>query len=329
MGGFQATAAGLGGAGEEAGQGVNQALNEALKVRQQNFVESNAAQEIAFRYAQLKQQGSLEGQRNELLHQQIVGTGWKDQGLTYDPNTKQYTRTYYNDQTNETRKLPMSGTPPDSPQAHLDTYHMLVEQGFDPTKAQEIAFKMGNLYRTDPVGIAQEWQDRAKELSDSGVKSVPIIGYGNVDISTPQGQARYAQIMADSNTRGISAMYRAIYGNGSQAGAGAHDLTGFTPGEAREFKAFETAIQQRMAARDRFGAAALNNTMPNDMDKRLKELMDESDKDTKAIEDKYTEIYNRRAWSLSQFMSAHPNATATEIAAAKRTAEMNKMHIVK
>jgi len=162
MGAFQAVASGLGEAGEQGGQGVNQALNEALKVRQQNFVESNAANEIALRYAQLRQQGSLEGQRNDLLHQQLVGQGWKDQGLTLDPSTKQYVRTYYNTQTGETSKLPQSGNPPDSPQAHLDTYKMLVEQGFDPTKAQEIAFKMGNLYRTDPVGVAQEWQDRAK-----------------------------------------------------------------------------------------------------------------------------------------------------------------------
>jgi hypothetical protein len=319
MGGFQAVASGLGEAGEQAGQGVNEALNAALKVRQQDFVEKNAANEIALRYAQLHQQGSLESQRNDILHQQIIGQGWKDQGLSVD-NNGGYQRTYYNDQTKETRVVPMNGTPPDSPQAHLDTYKMLTEQGFDPTKAQEIAFKMGNLYRTDPVGIAQEWQDRAKELSDSGVKSVPIIGYGNVDISTPQGQAKYAQIMADSNTRGISAMYRAMYGNGSGVGPG-HDLSGFTPGEAREFKAFEMAQQSRMAAREKFGTAALANTMPQDIEARTKGLMDASDQDTKAIQDKYNEIYNRRSWSVSKFMQANPHATPAQINQAKQQAK--------
>jgi len=156
----------------------------------------------------------------------------------------------------------------------------------------------------------------------------PIIGYGNVDISTPQGQARYAQIMADSNTRGISAMYRAIYGNGANANGG-RNMDGFTADEAREFKAYEETLKGQGGLRERLAVANINNELnPDKRQEITKETMDASNKDEKSLNDKYNEIFNRRAWSMSAFMKANPNATATQIAAARHQAQANHMRIV-
>lgn len=329
MGTFQAVASGLGEAGEQAGQGYNQALNEALKYRQQAFMEKQAGVQSDFQNRQLDQSYKLAQQQHDLFHQQMVAQGWDAGVVTKDPNTGKYMRTYTNKQTGEQRTLPEVGNPPDSAEAHLETYKMLKEQGWDDNKAMQAAFKVGNLYRTDPVGMAQEWQDRAKQLfEDKGVKSVPIIGYGKVDISTPAGQANYAQIMVDGNTRSAAAMARAMYGNGAGVANG-RNMDGFTADEAREFKAYEESLKGMGGLRERLAVANINNTLDSTERKELTEsTIKQQQADEDKLNSKYNEIGSRRAWSVSAFMNANPTATSAQIGQAKQQAARAHKRIV-
>jgi len=224
MGAFQAIASGLGETGEQAGQGINQALNEALKVRQQNFVEQNAAREMEFRYNQLQQQGSLEGQRNDIYRQQILQSGWKDLGLTIDPKTNLYSRTFYNDQLPEgqnKRVVPITGTPPDSLEAQMARYQTLINEKkddgspmFTSTQAKQIVFKM-----------TKDYQGGADQMR--GFLDLAHDEYGL------EGQAaikKAEQLYGETVGRGGYFRYASGLGNPK-------DLTGLTPGEMRDYNA--------------------------------------------------------------------------------------------
>lgn len=204
MGGFQAVTAGLGEAGEQTGQGINQAITEALKVRAQTHLEDVDKAHITLAQQAQQQAYTIAQQQHELTRQQMIANGWKDIGITSSPDGK-YTRTFYNDQTKETRAIPMQGVPPDSMEGMLNHYKTLGgikdENGqpmFTPMQLKQIAFKMPNLYKEGPAGMLEAFTDIAKQRFGEGQKATLVPGFGKIDITTPEGQAHFGQVMMDT-----------------------------------------------------------------------------------------------------------------------------------
>lgn len=251
MGGFQAVAAGLGQAGEEAGKGINDALTQALKVRAQQHLEDmdaahlNLAQKAqtfqqAYETNAQHQAASQFQQSHELAREALIKGGWKDLGSQIDPANGRYFRTMYNDQTQQTTKVYLDGVPPDSPTGMINYYKtlrgMTGDNGkplFDDMKAKEIAFKMPNLYREGPAGIVQSFIDDAQDQANNGVKSISVPGIGKFDITTPGGRSNYAQ--ATLATIHPGGLYRAL--NPTTSSGKALDQTGWTGNEMREYNA--------------------------------------------------------------------------------------------
>lgn len=258
MGGFQAVASGLGEAGEQGGQGVNQALNEALKVRQQNFIETNAANEIALRYKQLQQQGTLEGQRNDLLRQQIIQFGWKDLGLTLDPKTNTYNRTFYNEGLPEgqnKRTIPMQGEPPDSLENQLARYQTLINQNkddgspmFSAAQAKQIVFKMTKDY--------QGGADQMRGFIDLAKDEYGLEG----DAAIKKAEQLYGETVG----RGGYFRYAAGLGNPK-------DLTGLTPGEMREYNASIAPLKAQYQGLMGLMRVEMNNALGPDQQEAVRQ----------------------------------------------------------
>src|SRR6266436_5519072 len=164
MGGWgQAITSGIGETGEQLGTGLNNALTEALKVQMQQHVIGHDNATLALEEARQKQTYDIASQQHELMRQQMLEQGWTHTGTVKDPDG-----TYYQQFDNprmpagqQTRRIPYGGAnggvPPDSMEAMLDNYKRLKEQGFEDTRAQQLAFKSVNLYRTDPAGLLGEY----------------------------------------------------------------------------------------------------------------------------------------------------------------------------
>jgi hypothetical protein len=298
MGGFQAVASGLGETGEQLGTGLNNALNEALKVQLQQHNIGMDQAHLALAQAQQKQTYDLATQQHDLMRQQMLESGWTHTGTVKDPDG-----TYYQQFDNprmpagqQTRRIPYGGgnggVPPDSMEAMLDNYKRLKEQGFEDTRAQQLAFKSVNLYRTDPAGLVGEYAKYAKELNEEkGVSKVPVFGFGTIDISNEAGQAKYAQAMIDSG-RGMGPLLRSMMGFGGAAGS--RDMTGWTANEQREYRAVEEEAKRREDILTKMGTAQMSNTFnPEEQKAVTKSVMDQIDDLWKGPHEKYDEINNR------------------------------------
>lgn len=295
MGGFQAVAAGLGEAGEQTGQGINQAITEALKVRAQTHLEDVDKAHITLAQQAQQQAYQIAQQQHELTRQQIISNGWKDMGSTVGPDGK-YVRNFYNDQTKENRAIPMSGTPPDSPQNLVNYYKTLrgMTDGkgtplFTDMQSKQVAFKMPQLYREGPVGMVEGFRDHATELLEQGIKQVKIPGIGKIDISTPQGAANYAQAMMDViYQRGMMSAYLRSQTQG-------RDMTGFTPGEQRDYKSAEAGLDSYSSILQKtVGAALASELNPQKRDEMMKTMLTQTEAIEGAKVDKYNEIVARR-----------------------------------
>jgi len=332
MGGFQAVASGLGGAGEDLGTGLNNALNEALKVQLQQHNIGMDQSNLALRQAQQKQEYDLAQQQHELMRQQMLSNGWTHTGTVKGPDGHYYQQ-FDNPRMpagQQTTRIPYGGenggVPPDSMEAMLDNYKRLKEQGFEDTRAQQLAFKSVNLYRTDPAGLVGEYAKYAKELNeDKGVDKVPVFGFGTIDISTEAGQAKYAQAMIDSG-RGMGPLLRSMMGYGPGA-AGSKDMTGWTANEQREYRAIEEEARRREDILTKMGTAQMSNTFDPDQQKAItKQVMDQIDDLWSEPNKKADEINARHGrgvtpapgqmWSKSAWAAANPGGDANAAAAA-------------
>lgn len=276
MGGFQAVAAGLGQAGEEAGKGINDALTQALKVRAQTHLEemdqahlnlANKANNFqqAYQVNAQHQAYSLAQQQHELAREMLIKGGNKDLGSQLDPVSGKYFRAFYNDVTGKSSKIPLDGVPPDSPAGQIS--YMKTLQGmtdgdsgkplFTPMQAKQIAFKMPSLYREGPAGIVQSFIDDASEQAGNGVKSISVPGVGKFDITTPGGRANYAQ--ATLATIHPGGLYRAL--NPTTLSGKAGDQTGWTANEMREYKSTADQAGRMETALTKLMEVQLNNTL--------------------------------------------------------------------
>lgn len=317
MGGFQAVAAGLGQAGEEAGKGINDALTQALKVRAQQHLEDmdaahlNLAQKAqtfqqAYETNAQHQAASQFQQSHELAREALIKGGWKDLGSQIDPANGRYFRTMYNDQTQQTTKVYLDGVPPDSPTGMINYYKtlrgMTGDNGkplFDDTQSKMIAFKMPNVYREGPAGMVQSFIDTAEDqFKNNGTKSIKIPGVGTFDISTPQGRVNYAQgALATIHPGGL---YRAL--NPNSATGKPIDQTGWTGNEMREYNAEANK------------AKVTENTILKLAEAQMNGILDPTGKQqealTKNVMDQVTAAYARadqKAEEISARHQSNPN----------------------
>jgi hypothetical protein len=116
------------------------------------------------------------------------------------------------------------------------------------------------------------------------------------------------------------------YGPGTAANK---DMTGFTPGELREYKAFEDPLNAQMAAFEKFAVANLGNTLdPEQRDSMMKSYLQRIGDMEKQKSAKFDEIQGRRAWSTKAFKQANPTATPAQIALAQRQAKAAGKNII-
>lgn len=334
MGGFQGIASGLGEAGEQLGTGINNAEQMALKLRQQSHLENVDAQHIALAQAIQKQQYDLANQQHELARYQIMQNGWAHVGTVKEGN--QYFQVFQNPrmpQGQQNMKLPYNGTPPDSPESLMSYYRTLREMKnesdqplFTDTQAKQVAFKMPNLYREGPSGIVQGFREDAAEQAENGVKAIKIPGLGSFDITTPKGQADYAQAVLSTIHPG--GLYRAL-----SAGAGNKDTTGWTPNEMREYKPLEDKARRQEEILKSLAVAQMNMTFdPKQQGSIRQQLLEQTDSIWDEPDKKYAEINGRHGrgttpaagqrWSKSAWAAANPgkDANAAEAQARKQGA---------
>lgn len=313
MGGFQAVASGLGEGGEQLGTGINNAEQMALKLRQQSHLENVDAQHIALAQALQKQQYDIANQQHELMRQQILQNGWAHVGTVKEG--EQYFQVFQNPrmpQGQQNMKLPYNGVPPDSPESLVGYYKtlrgMTNESGnpmFTDEQAKKIAFKMPNLYKEGPAGIVQGFREDAAEQAENGIKSIRIPGLGSFDITTPKGQADYAQAVLSTIHPG--GLYRALNG-----GAGANkDMTGWTAGELREYKPLEEKARRSEELLKSLAVAQMNMTFdPKQQESIRQQLLEQTASIWKEPEEKYSEISNRHHAPIAfQVPAGAPPAT--------------------
>jgi hypothetical protein len=237
MGAFQGVAAGLGSAGEDIGKGANDALTQALRVQAQEHAISHDDATLALAQAGQTQQYNLAQQNHEFQRQNMLNQGWTHAGTTYDNG--QYYQVYNNPRTGESSRIPYQGTPPDSPEGTLRAFHTLSsavdDNGnrlFTDRQVKEKVLGLHDLYRTDPAGVVSGFREEANDLFENqGIPKVRVPGFGQVDISTPKGQADYGQMMSDSYWGKGSFLRAAMgFGPGKQV-----DTTGWTKQEMNEY----------------------------------------------------------------------------------------------
>lgn len=298
MGGFQAVASGLGQTGEDLGQGMQGALNEALKVRAQSHEEEMDKAKLTLAQAAQTQSYQIAQQEHELTRQHIIQNGWTDMGATVNKDGS-FSRSFYNKSLPEgqnTRVVPLSGIPPDSPQGLVQHYNVLRgmtdEKGnrlFDDMQAKQVAFRMPSLYKEGPAGILDSFRDSAAEQFEKGVKAIKIPGLGKYPIDTPKGQADYAQAVLSTIHPG--GLYRAM--NPSSFGKQA-DMTGWTAGEQREYNSLKDQVNKMEQLSTQMAVARMQATLdPNEQAKIQSDLLTTISPMYKQLEEKQNEISNR------------------------------------
>lgn len=297
MGGFQAFSEGVGATGEQLAGGMQNALNEALKVRAQLHGEQMDAAHLALAQAGQQQAYNLAQQQHELTRQQIIQQGWRDLGPTVENG--QYSRTFYNDNTKQYSRVPIQGNPPDSPGAAMNYYAMLKSivddknhPAFTDDQAKRIAFRMPNLYREGPVGMMEGFRDLGRDLASSGTTKIKG-GLGqDIDLSTPEGIQAFAQDQQDL-VYGRGGYFRSLWGS-SAAG---RDMTGFTTGEAREYKAAEDGLNSYAQMLEKAAGLQMQSILGLDPSK-VKDINDNLIQQFIMLQgmkdDKYNEILGRR-----------------------------------
>lgn len=248
MGAFQAIASGIGQMGQDIGTGEALAKEDFQKsALLKHTMEQDRAKQALAELTQ-KQNYGIAQQQNELFKQQMIQSGWQHAG-TVKNASGQYETRFYNPRNGEIKVMPHGGgVPPDSFEAKFSNYKALIEQVADMKKkgvdvdidnmeAFRAAFGMGGQPR-DPVAQLSAYAEWAKTLNGRGMKTVNVPGIGNVDITTPAGQANYAQQMMVSGPR-------LMYQMANQAN---RDLTGFTAGERRELATVQAMIAPNLKA---------------------------------------------------------------------------------
>lgn len=262
----QALASGIGEGGAQVATGAINAQDKALQVAQMQHNWQQDAIKNSLAQQQLAQTNSIAQQQHDLARQQLISNGYLDMGTTLDPVTQQYTRTLYNKYTNQTIKLPVQGIPPDSPAGQLNYYKQLLQMKddknqpiFNPFTAMQTAFKMPAAFQKGPAELMAQWRQDAQSLYSQGVTKVTGPNGKLIDISTPTGQQEYAQAQVDLQS-GRAGYYH--YGPGSLGLGAGRDMTGFTPGEKRQFDAQTTSLkaqqQTLLSEMNREVAATLN-----------------------------------------------------------------------
>lgn len=311
MGGFQAFSSAIGETGENLGVGMQGALNEALKVRQQMHDESMDKAKLALAQAGQQQEWNLAQQAHELTRSQIIQSGWKDMGATVNKDGT-FSRNFFNDQLPEgqNRKVvPLSGIPPDSPQGLLQHYQTIRgltdEKGnrlFDDMQSKQVAFRMPSLYKEGPAGLLDSFRDSAEEQFEKGVKAIKIPGLGTYPIDTPAGRANYAQgVLSTIHPGGL---YRAMNPGafGKQT-----DQSGWTAGEKREYDGLKDQVNKM----EQLVVSSANTRMmatldPNEQAKIQQDMISTITPMYKQLEDKQNEIsarHNRAVGDTVQVIS--------------------------
>lgn len=306
----QAIFSGIGEEGSQAGTGITQGLLDAFKVKQQYDQQANQQQQLAQAQQRInleqsgqKQQYDLAQQQHDLMRAQIERQGWNlvGNGPVKQPDGS-YATVYDNPNMplgSQTRTIPFQGIPQDSMEGRINTMKLLQDQGVDSTRAMEIAFKQSGLYRTDPAGQIAEFQKAAEDMAAKGIKSVPVFGVGNIDITTPEGRAKYGQAMAESNSRNAAAYTRAMLGNGAPSGANQPSQYGWTANDIRDYGtvANQVKLQEKIVqdAWDRSAANTINaSSDPSEQaEKALAYFQKNMAPYYKQEEDKRNEIENR------------------------------------
>lgn len=292
MGGFQAVASGLGEAGEQTGQGINNAINEALKVRQQTHLEDVDKAHITLQQQAQQQAYTVAQQQHELMRQGLIQNNQEDLGVSLNPATNKYIRNFRDKTTNKINSYPVEGVPPDSPQGLTNYYKtlksMTSERGtpiLSDKEAMAMAFKFPGLFREGPVGMLQGFQDHAEELVRNGIKEARIPGIGRIDLTKDNGPVNYSQAMMDViYQRGMMSAYLRAQQTG-------RDMTGFTPGETRDYKAAEAGLDNYASMLQKTTAAAMASELnPDKRDELMKTLLTQTQAIEGAKADKYNEI---------------------------------------
>ena len=334
MGTWQAINSGLGEAGEQLGTGIDNANKFALQQRQQSHLENVDAQHIALAQALQKQQYDIAQQQHELMRAQLQANGWSPP-RTIRNSDGTYSQQFDNPRMppgQQTTVIPYNGTPPDSPEAFIGYYKTLRgmknesdQPLFTDTQAKQVAFKMPNLYREGPSGIVQGFREDAAEQAENGVKAIKIPGLGSFDITTPKGQADYAQAVLSTIHPG--GLYRAMTVGANK------DMTGWTAGEQREYKPLEDKARRQEEILKSMAVAQMNMTFkPEDQESIRKQLLEQTDSIWDEADKKYSEISGRHGrgttpaagqrWSKSAWAAANPgkDANAAEVQARKQGA---------
>lgn len=345
MGGFQAVAAGLSSGIEDAAQGTNAAFNTALKTAdiqhgwQQEAVRNKLQQQIA------DQNYTLGQQSHDLMRQQLMQQGWHDLGVSKDANGA-YQRTLYNPVSGQSRVVPSPGLPPDSPEAKLKLYSHLLNDVKGPdnkpqltsSQAWELSTGFQRGYQGDPAGQTASYAQLAKQMFENGVTNTTIPGMGKFNLSTPEGQYKYAQAM-EATTRPGAGLYRVMnpgaWAQSSPSRAGKLvDTSGMTAGEKREYDASVKPYSLQMQYLDMAMKAEMSQVInPADAGPIMQRYQGQVMPLLQQMQQARDGIMGKRAgatpgaagaagktFSTSAFLAKHPNATAQEQAAALNAA---------
>jgi len=334
MGAFAAgIASGVGKGGEDFATGDIAARREDLNttiqqhlMRIQDSQADVAQKELALRSRQADQSFQLAQQQHDLYRTSILDAGFRDGGVmqNVDPATNQpipgsYSRIFTNPRTNETRKLPVPGIPPDSPEGVQNHFKSLAgmkdESGkpiFNNIQAAQIAFRTPQLYREGPAEVYKSFQD-------IGADKFP---------DDPDKASKFGKNLWDEYT-GKAGFFH--YGQGATAG---RDMSGFTAGEKREYDAATRPIEQMKTSIMRMAAAEMQATLDptqqaNVSGRYLMMLQSLEEQESR----KFDEIQQRRNpnapnsgggaqfFSRSQWLAQHPGGNIQQAESDARAAK--------
>ena len=346
MGALQAITGGFGKLGSEIGAGDVTAQQQELQKAnieqnwQMNYVRNQLEQQ------RLQQTWDIAQQQHDLTRQQIIQQGYRDMGATIDPASGQYYRTFINPATGDTRRVPVQGTPPDSPQGMMNYFQQvrgLKDSNGNPllsdTEAAQIAFRMPMLYRQGPAAQFQSFVDQAQDYANQGIKSIKGPDGKQIDLTSPQGRIAYAQMQQDL-IYGRSGFFH--YGPGNLLGGGAaKDLSGFTAGEQREYNAYIAPYKaQELLLGQAMRAAYASAITPDQQQQVTNTYLPQIAAIQQAENSKYQEILARHRggqpptnaqvsqansgkqyWSAAAYKKANPKATESQVEQAMTAAK--------
>lgn len=330
MGTFQAIASGLGETGESLGQGQNQALTEALKVRAQAHLEDMDTAHLALAKAGQEQAYNIAQQQHDLFRQQLLQNNQEDLGLAFDSSTGGYVRNMRDKTTNKITGYPLGPGvyPPDSPEMQMANYKRLLnmtkdgtpdgEKVFTSTAARNKAFAITARYGLSPVDQLQGFREDGEDLKDRGVTTLHIPGFGTVDFRKPGAVEQYAQWENQAqHPQGLGSLLRA------ETGLKQVDTTGWTANEQRQYRAAEN--REKYKEQQAMEMEKINMLDPSSWGPeaakarhdRLTAASDEMYKNLETLEDEINRVHGRgtkpapgQRWSKSAWAAANPGMDA-------------------